>query len=250
MAIKHKPIDYSTSIGDLMSGLAIFFILLFVCLILSQRQNVKNAAAMTEKAEHAKLYDKNIKEFLKVGKLSCPGNESIHIKPLKGSLGVYITTDGLFKQASADFEDSSKKAPLKCILVSFLKNVVLQTSLKDKNVLDYVMIESKGDFFINAGFTPEELLQNKNGIFRKQFELTLDRTKTIFNLLLEGNSFENDDMAYINAHLGGSGLSWSDHYRAIKDLSAKTKTSISQKKDSSERSIQVRLIVKGSDDQF
>ena len=248
MATKHKPIDYSTSIGDLMSGLAIFFILLFVCLIVSQRQNVKNAAALTEKAEHAKLYDKNIKEFLKVGKLSCPGHESIKIKRLKGSLGVYITTDGLFPQAGSEFEDAKKKAPLKCILVNFLKSVVLQSSLKDKNVLDYVMIESKGDFYINKGFTTEDLIQNKNENFRKQFELTLDRTKTIFNLLLEDNSFGNDDMAYINAHLGGSGLSWSDHYRSLKNEAFKANTPVVQVKDSSERSIQLRLIVKGSDD--
>lgn len=245
MAIKHKQIDYSTSIGDLMSGLAIFFILLFVCLIVSQRQNVNDVKDVREIEVTKKYYRQSIESYLKEEKLNCPDNKTIQIKPLKGSIGVYITTEGLFKQASSDFENESKKIPLKCILTSFLKSVVLNRHAMRMNKLDYVMIESKGDFFINSGFTSVDLIKNKNGIFRKQFELTLDRTKTVFNLLLDGMNFEEDEMAYINAHLGGSGLSWSEHYRSLKASAKQGNLLVDQKADKSERSIQVRLIVKG-----
>jgi hypothetical protein len=240
---KKREVDYSGSIADMMSGLAILFILLFIVLIVAFGK-MTNGGKNFEKI----LVDK-IKNF---ATNTCDKRCDLcsHVKPLEdNSIGIYFKAEAnLFLVGKSDFIDEKTKTDLKCVLDDFVAKVLNEDQVLER--ISKIYIESKGDFYIsskqklndqnkylNSGPNP---IGNTVANSSEQLILTLDRSRSVVSVLFP-TKIDNSKLVDFSSKLAVAGLGWGEHLKKI--LKEEKNQVNSFKEDKKERSVQIRLLV-------
>lgn len=263
---KKQKGSYLENISDLMAGLAIFFLLLFVVVMITNRsrnEQVKEYETILEKIETLKSHQQTlktdiglyVKDFDKTPS-ECFREDQVEVVRSIGpqdmskladteieEIGVVFRAKKIFKIGSPTFSiNDETKTILKCLLKRFYKEVIY----KNKDLIKVSYIEAKADLlWKDRNYFDTDPKSYLSLGYRKNLVLTLDRARTIFDLVFNSTkNFELDELKSFNKVVAGAGLGWITHANRI----YKEENKLIPKGDENQRSFQIRILLKQQDE--